>query len=348
MPFTTTTDSVSHTRPSVKKAGNSPVLACVGSRPARDGRLSGEWAHAKAGESEEQTLRRWRRHDDRMRWVELLGIAALYPPQFAATEASELRQDLERELGYGPEEAPPKEFGIMPTAHEPCMDPEPWCSGCCGRDVRVFESDGGWRCEVCSSLTYPKCWGCLGCARVMCDDCCQRKPRTYYAMSFAEIGGRLDITASRASQLCNRAIAKLRYAPRLSWFAAGCPVSYKWWTHYGMHHIGVGDALEVREVMRLGLHAKAVAEEQSRLVSEAWVRAKNAKREAREAKERAVAETHQRHVAHHCQQLAIRQQTMSAMAHRLHQLGVDAVPVNSLVEVRNMLAERLLELGLEE
>ena len=344
MPTTTTTDSVSHTRPSVKKAGNSPVLACVGSRPARDGRPSGEWAHAKAGESEDETLRRWRRHDNRMRWVELLGIAALYPPQYAASEARELREELGRQLGYGPEEPPGDGFEVLPAAHEQCMDPEPWCSGCASRDLRVFESEGGWRCEVCSGLSFPKAWGCLGCARVMCDDCCERRPRTYYAMTFAEIGGRLDITSSRASQLFKIAIRKLRYLPRVSWFAAGCPVSYKWWCDYGMHHQPVGEVDGIRELNQRAAAALTETEERSREKSRAWVLAREAKREEQVKRQRAI----EQRVEAQARQLEVDRNTMQRMAYRLHDLGVDAVPVNSVEQVRRLLAERLLELGLDE
>ena len=86
--------------------------------------------------------------------------------------------------------------------------PFPMCLVCAGDRFQWFESEGGWLCERCRKIVT-SVRGCLGCARVICEECnwLERAPFTH-----AEIAYSLGVTGGWVQQMEQRAVRRLREA----------------------------------------------------------------------------------------------------------------------------------------
>lgn len=132
---------------------------------------------------ERAVLSRWARHDDRMRTFERTKSArSLYASTWEQSIAAVIRADVARELGFAPEEPTPApaELGASdPFAGDESGGLTERCE-CGAWDVRLFSGEAGWACESCRKARTVV-WGCVVCARVVCDDCIRRVARRQYA-----------------------------------------------------------------------------------------------------------------------------------------------------------------------
>lgn len=159
--------------------------------------------------SHRQTLERWRRLDERMSWWERTKAhPSLYAPTFDETMSAVIRADIAKYLGFEPDDGS--------IAHEPepghwseTAEGIPWCSECGSFDVRSFESEAGYGCESCGR-PFAIIWGCIGCARIVCDDCIRtRNPNDYFAHTLEQIGRELELSRERIRGMIERALRKI-------------------------------------------------------------------------------------------------------------------------------------------
>ena len=163
-------------------------------------------------ETEAQTLARWARHDTRMMWLERMKkFGSLYAPTHNEAMFRIIAADIEEELGFGIEEKPNSVVGIDIWESEASPGSRERCNHCHSWDVYQFSCEAGWACEDCRS-PHTTIWGCLGCLKVVCDECVWRSASM--GMTLEEIGKYFEVTKERIRQTEAKALRKLQHPSR--------------------------------------------------------------------------------------------------------------------------------------
>lgn len=165
-------------------------------------------------EHEAGVLRKWARHDNRMEGVERFGIDYIYPTGYDEREIETLRSEISRKTGFA---LPEPEIGPISQDeggwHE-ILGRVALCGACGGDDLMEFEHENGFGCEGCHALTYVV-FGCLNCTHIRCPECVPlRRSGAGSLTPLSVIAESFEVSRSRAGQVLDRAMRKLRHPSR--------------------------------------------------------------------------------------------------------------------------------------
>lgn len=168
-----------------------------------------------SAETEWATLQRWDRHDQRMATLERTKTApSLYGPAWEHFETERIRDECADELGCAPEPSQVDQWALVDLEYSGSGHAGMVETCTCGAQwLQTFEGEHGWACEACDRPTR-EIWGCLECARVVCDRCVRRRRfEREDGKTLEVIALQLGVTRERVRQHEVKAFQKLRESP---------------------------------------------------------------------------------------------------------------------------------------
>jgi len=159
-------------------------------------------------------LRKWARHDERMKWVERYGASYLYPLGYDELEIQTLRGEISKKLNL---ELPAADIGPVTQdegAWNELLDRTAVCGSCGSDDLMEFEHLHWFACEACNKPT-PVVMGCLNCTHIRCPECVPSRQRGAGSlMPMKIIAASFEVTRARIHEVLQGALRKLRHPSR--------------------------------------------------------------------------------------------------------------------------------------